>query len=461
MEMMKWIFVISGLFLCTNGNSYNYCEVLESSLLFYEAQRSGVMTEKTKERLPWKKDSAVNDVGQNGEDLSGGYYDAGDHLKIVLPMAHTLTIVAWGYLRYPDAYDACRQTENVKDMLRWGADYLLKVYPEVNVLYFQVGDINLDHSVWIRAEDMTMDRPALKANIEYTACDVAAETAAALAAINIVFKDDDPVYAHTCLSKSEELYNYAMSHSKAGLGSAPVYQNPVYTDELVWAMLWLYKATGIDSYLSQAIQRYDAYNIALPNYDSFSWKNKNPGIGVMLARIIGTDISSSYKVDVKVFVNRWLYDVPRTPLKLAYVADWGTLRAAASTSFIALMMAEMGTKPRIYREFATQQINYMLGDAGRSYVVGLGKNPPQRAHHRDGACPLDTKCGWAKCFTSDPNPIVLTGGLVGGPDITDAFDDNRANYAQTEVALEYNAAFQSAVAGLKHLELINELPTRY
>ena len=32
--------------------------------------------------------------------------------------------------------------------------------------------------------------------------------------------------------------------------------------------------------------------------------------------------------------------------------------------------------------FAEGQINYALGDTGRSYVCGFGTNPPQRPHHR-------------------------------------------------------------------------------
>lgn len=32
--------------------------------------------------------------------------------------------------------------------------------------------------------------------------------------------------------------------------------------------------------------------------------------------------------------------------------------------------------------FAKKQIDYALGDGGHSFVVGVGKNPPERPHHR-------------------------------------------------------------------------------
>ena len=36
----------------------------------------------------------------------------------------------------------------------------------------------------------------------------------------------------------------------------------------------------------------------------------------------------------------------------------------------------------MYETFAKKQINYLLGDSGRSFVVGFGINPPQRPYRR-------------------------------------------------------------------------------
>jgi len=43
--------------------------------------------------------------------------------------------------------------------------------------------------------------------------------------------------------------------------------------------------------------------------------------------------------------------------------------------------ADAGISPNRYREFARQQIDYMLGDSGRSYVVGFGHDYPKQPHH--------------------------------------------------------------------------------
>ena len=55
------------------SGSYDFKNALHLSGLFYEAQRSGKLPGNN--RVPWRKDSALNDGSDNGVDLEGGYYD--------------------------------------------------------------------------------------------------------------------------------------------------------------------------------------------------------------------------------------------------------------------------------------------------------------------------------------------------------------------------------------------------
>ena len=49
----------------------DYSKLMDYSLLFYEAQRSGKLP--SSQRVKWRKDSALSDGGNI--DLAGGYYD--------------------------------------------------------------------------------------------------------------------------------------------------------------------------------------------------------------------------------------------------------------------------------------------------------------------------------------------------------------------------------------------------
>ena len=54
----------------------------------------------------------------------------------------------------------------------------------------------------------------------------------------------------------------------------------------------------------------------------------------------------------------------------------------ANMAFLSLVAADNMLNSATYRQFASSQIDYMLGDGGRSYVVGFGTNPPHSPHHR-------------------------------------------------------------------------------
>ena len=59
---------------CPAGR-YNYAEVLEKSMLFYEAQRAGPLPDD--QRVTWRGDSNL------GDDPQGGYYD-GKFLRYII-----------------------------------------------------------------------------------------------------------------------------------------------------------------------------------------------------------------------------------------------------------------------------------------------------------------------------------------------------------------------------------------
>ena len=67
-----------------------------------------------------------------------------------------------------------------------------------------------------------------------------------------------------------------------------------------------------------------------------------------------------------------------------------------------------------------------------------------RSCHPDHSVP----CDWDDFNTPDYNDNVLTGALVGGPNQTDYWEDNRADYVMNEVSCDYNAGFQTALAGI-------------
>ena len=69
----------------------------------------------------------------------------------------------------------------------------------------------------------------------------------------------------------------------------------------------------------------------------------------------------------------------------------------------------------------------------------------ERPHHRSSSCPPVPQDCNNGAGNPGPNPMVLYGALVGGPDQWDNYVDDRNDYVANEVATDYNAGFQSAL----------------
>ena len=81
--------------------NYNYGEALQKAIMFYEFQMSGELPDNI--RNNWRGDSCLGDGSDVGLDLTGGWFDAGDHVKFNLPMAYTTSMLAWAVYEYKDA----------------------------------------------------------------------------------------------------------------------------------------------------------------------------------------------------------------------------------------------------------------------------------------------------------------------------------------------------------------------
>nr|ANR02619.1 endo-b-1,4-glucanas [Perinereis aibuhitensis] len=444
--MASFAYILAAVALLASCHAqYNYRNALQKSILFYAAQRSGRLP--SNNPIDWRGDSALGDQGNNGQDLTGGWYDAGDHVKFGLPMAWSATTLIWGMIDFANGYGADRN--NAMQSVRWALDYFMKCHVSDNEFYGQVGDGHADHAYWGRPEEMNMNRPAWSIRPGAPGSDLAGETAAALAAGSILFSDSDANYANQLRNHARTLYDFAYNNRGVYHDSIPnaadFYRSGGYQDELCWGALWLYRATGEQDYMNKA-------NEFLPQGRpwAYSWDAKEAGSLVLLTSFG----NNNARAQLEDFLQSWFPGggITYTPQGLAWRDTWGSLRYAANSAFIALLAADQGVLPTQSRNFARNQINYMLGSTGRSFVVGFGNNPPQRPHHRASSCPdLPANCGWDQASDPAPNPQILNGALVGGPDAQDNYNDDRQDYVSNEVACDYNAGFQGALAGILQL----------
>ncbi|HWT76939.1 MAG TPA: glycoside hydrolase family 9 protein [Mobilitalea sp.] len=435
--------------------NYNYGEALQKAIMFYEFQRSGDLPADT--RNNWRGDSGLSDGSDVSLDLTGGWYDAGDHVKFNLPMAYSAAMLAWSVYESKDSLRNSGQLDYLLANIKWVTDYLIKCHPSANVFYYQVGSGSADHSWWGPAEVMQMSRPSYKVDLSSPGSAVSAEAAAALAAAAVVFADSNPTYSATCISHAKELFAFAdNTKSDSGYTAASGYYSlsSSFYDELSWAGVWLYLATSDSTYLTKAESYVANWGKQGQSTDiaytwTQSWDDVHYGAALLLAKVTGKSV---YKSFLEMYLDYWTtgYNGSRityTSKGLAWLDTWGSLRYATTTAFLASVYADWSgctsSKVTSYKTFAKQQIDYALGSTGRSYVVGFGTNSPLHPHHRTA------HSSWADSQSVPTyHRHTIYGALVGGPGSDDSYTDTISNYVNNEVACDYNAGFVGALAKL-------------
>ncbi|XP_065337461.1 endoglucanase E-4-like [Cloeon dipterum] len=445
---------------------YDYKTVIHNSLLFYEAQRSGLLPEDN--RIRWRNDSCVRDRGNGFESLIGGYYTNGRTLKFTFPTAATMTVLAWGILNNEDGYARADELALAKDALHWGTLYLEKCHTKPEEIYALVGDVDKEiREWWGRPEDINFHRPAYSVTPNNPGSELAAEAAAALAASSILL-GEDPARKNSHMRHAKELYsfatNYRGDYSKAVPLVAEFYRSwSGDEDELVWASLWLYRATGDRTYLDNATRMYHNFRLSTKQVSEFSWDDKTLGARILLALFT---LDEQYAREAEAVCDNVARNSSlRNPQGLYHINQAvGAIRYAANIAYacyelgeVLITIRDIPTNP--YIQFAIQQVNFILGDSGRSFMVGFGNNYPRKIQHSASSCPnIPQECGWKNKNAPGPNPQVLVGALVGGPDINGRYEDSRDNWSQNDVGIDYNAGFQSLVAALYSLHHQNKLP---
>ncbi|XP_031475497.1 endoglucanase 13-like [Nymphaea colorata] len=460
----------------------DYSEALKKAILFFEAQRSGKLP--ANQRVQWRGDSAVRDGSTAGVDLSGGYYDSGDNVKFGLPMAFTVTMLAWGAIEFGSQLQAAEQLRLTEEAIRWGTDYLLKTHPEPNVVYAEVGAGASDHVCWQRPEDMTTPRTVAVVNQDHPGSDLAGETAAALAASSIVFRSSDAQYAHLLVTHAKQLFVFANNFKGRYSDSIPdartFYPSTSYDDELLWAAAWLYHATKEQQYLDYL---HNANNIG-GGQSYFSWDDKFVGAQTLVAKLVlqgklakegrWQEYQQGAEGYICSCIQKGSFNIRRTPGGLLWWQDGNNLQYTSAATFILVAyagyLASAGgapplqcpggaAKPTELVHFARSQVDYILGQNPKSmsYMVGFGSSYPAQVHHRAASIvsinhdpsPVGCSDGFSEWFNKDaPNPNVLVGAVVGGPDVNDAYNGVRSNSAQTEPSTYTAGALVGVLARL-------------
>ena len=416
----------------------NYAKLLQYSMYFYDGNMCGDDVDSAS-AFDWRGDC------HTGDEVVGGFHDAGDHVKFGLPAGYSAATLGWGYYEFKDAYDSLGQTAHLKEITnrfcKYFKDCTVLSGDTVSKFCYQIGEGGggNDHGYWGPPETQESIKGSRKAFwTSNGASDIAAEYAAALAVNYLNFGNAED------LKYAEALYKFSTQYNQCATdGTNGFYTSDTYEDDQAWAAGFLYLATKDDKYKNFMDNFFATGNRQWGEvYTPLGWSNAESGAAALYGEIAGDwKWANSY-------VSKNCTD--KSTFWMPSWASWGSARTNTAMQLVAMVISKHTDND--YSDWCKAQMGMILGDnsTGKNLVVGFNENSPKYPHHRAASGHAYTSSDEATPTWDETNGHVLVGALVGGPTSSDfsTYNDSIKDAVSNEVALDYNAAFVGAAAAL-------------
>ncbi|WP_155054159.1 glycoside hydrolase family 9 protein [Streptomyces blattellae] len=374
-------------------------------------------------------------------DVTGGWYDAGDHGKYVVNGGISTWEVLSTYERsllartgdpakLGDGSLAIPESGNkvpdVLDEARWELEFLMRMQvpegqPLAGMAHHKVHD-----EQWTGLPLLPSDDPQ-KRELHPPTTEATLNLAATAAQAARLYRPYDREFATEALAAARKAWSAALAHPALhpdpndGTGGG-AYPDTDATDEFYWAAAELYLTTGEKEFekhiLNSPVHTADIYGPL-----GYDWSRTAAAgrldLATVPSRLPGRD---TVRQSVIKGADRYLATLTSQPYGMPYAPednlyDWGSNHQILHNAVVIATAYDL-TGASKYRDGALQSMDYVLGRNALniSYVTGYGEVSSQNQHSRWYAHQLDP---------NQPNPP--RGTLAGGPNssIQDPYAQSR------------------------------------
>ena len=405
-------------------------------------------------------DGNLQYIGGGGtRDGTQGWHDAGDYNKYVVNSGVTVGLMLKAWEHYGEVLNGIdlmviNKEGNIPEYLtevKWNLDWVAKM---------QYDDGKVSHKMSTRnfcGEILPENETAVRYFVPW-GTPATGSFVGMLAQAARVYEPYDKTFADSCLAKAKRSYDVLASNASAVSPDQSAFSTGTYTqtgdtDKRLWAAVEMWETTGEVKYLNDFESRASASNLGT----DLGWAD------------VGTMACLTYLSSSKTGRKQSLVDALRT--KLLANADgfvtntrnhgygrvfgtasyyWGAHGALTATSY-SLNTAYALTKDQKYREAGHEVLSHVFGRNyyGRSFVTGLGHNPPQNPHDRRSEA---THTPWPGYLIGGPHndktspdlaPYRCTGGTGAA---ATCWKDEHGDYSTNEIAINWNGSMIYALA---------------
>ncbi|WP_111307706.1 glycoside hydrolase family 9 protein [Confluentibacter sediminis] len=393
------------------------------------------------------KDGFDDYIGNSGfqRDGTGGWHDAGDYGKYTVNAGITvgMLFMAWEHFKpkieklHLDLPKTATRLPDFLEEIKWETDWVLKMqYPD--------GSGKVSHKLTrINFAPFIMaDKDDEKRYFTEWSSAATADFVAMMAMAARYFEPYDAAYAKKCLDAAWISYRFLQQNPEEKRFVQGDFKTGGYqtrdADDRLWAAAELWETTGDKTALADFEKRAatmdfkmeenwdwgNVSNLGMFTYALSKRKDKNPEIDKL--------IKNNIIHNADALVEKGKTDVYARALGGIYF--WGCNGTVARQT-MNLQIANKLQPKKEYIDTAVGIVDHIFGNNfyNRSFVTGLGINPPMHPHdRRSGADGIEA-----------PWPGYLVGG---GHTATDWIDDQES-YSLNEIAINWQGALVYALMG--------------
>ncbi|HWP44076.1 MAG TPA: glycoside hydrolase family 9 protein [Blastocatellia bacterium] len=383
--------------------------------------------------------------GHTRRDATKGWHDAGDYNKYVVNAGVTVGIMFLAWEQYGPHIQKIRL--DLPESIKGLPDYLSEIKWEIDwLLTMQAPDSSVYHKISTKEFGPAI-QPEQEKTERYFAPWSSAATAdfvAMTAMAARIYEPYDKQYARRCLEAARRSYAFLLAHPEDHRADLKGFSTGAYqtadSDDRLWAAAEMWETTGERVCLSDFEAR--ARNFSEKFKADWGWSEVR-NLGMLTYLFSKRDGRSSELVkQIAEELTRTADQIVRTrdthgyarPLGTVYY--WGCNGGVANTTVLLQSANRLGPN-REYVETTLDALAHLFGRNyyGRSFVTGLGANPPLNPHDRRSM--------------DQPGARAWPGYLVGGgwPKATD-WKDEAPLYRVNEIAINWNAPLIYALASV-------------
>jgi endoglucanase len=386
--------------------------------------------------------------------VSGGWHDAGDYGRYVVPACKTVADLLLAFRAAPEAFgddwnipESGNGVADVLDEVRFALNWLLLMQDSRGGVHHKVSCANFP--------DMVAPQEETDELIVFPVSTTATgDFAAVMAMAFTTFRLVDRTFARRCLHAAERAYRFLKDSDPAPFYNPPGVVTGEYgdendRDERYFAACALFEATGCSEYLDDAAALYRDGRSA-----DFGWADVGGYGNVLLffgERICADEsLAGRIRADLLAAADAIVKRSEDDPYGVSLSSfAWGSNMYLLHNA-MTLLYANDAQEDDRYLLCAKRHLSYIFGGnaLGMSFVTGVGPSSPKNPHHRPSVALKKTMPGM---LVGGPNQYledIMARALLSGKPAAECYIDVSESYSTNEVATYWNSPLLFVAARL-------------